>query len=167
VSTGDEYDVMGTCIHNIFAIYSPNAARQEMINKAQQTVKAFGMDRMLPDAEGIIDSIAALYQYLEKQYGKAVKVEHEVPFLHESKGQVFTGEMDLLWYTAENECVLVDFKNYPGTMSNALDKKNEKYVGKYAVQLKAYQEALVAAGTTVTEMLIYYSVLGYLVEMSL
>lgn len=167
VGAGDEYDVMGTCIHNIFAIYRPEADRKEMVSEAQQTVNAFGMGRMLPDVEGIIDSIAALYQYLEKQYGKAVKVEHEVPFLHESKGQVFTGEMDLLWYTAENECVLVDFKNYPGTMSNALDKKNEKYVGKYAVQLKAYQEALVAAGTTVTTMLIYYSVLGYLVEMSL
>ena len=164
VNTGDEYDVMGTCIHNIFAIYRPEAAREEMINKAQQTVDAFGMSRMLPDVDGIIDSIAALYQFLEEQYGKAVKIQHEVPFRYESNGQVFTGEMDLLWYTAEKECVLIDFKNFPGKMGEALDKKHDKYVGKYAVQLKAYQYALVDAGIDVKTTLIYYSVLGCLVE---
>ena len=167
VSTGNEYDVMGTCIHNIFAIYSPDAAREDIISKAQQTVDAFGMARMLPDVEGIIDSIAALYQFLEKKYGKAVKIQHEVPFRYESNGQVFTGEMDLLWYTAEKECILIDFKNFPGKMGDALDKKHEKYVGKYAVQLKAYEDALVAAGINVKTKLIYYSVLGCLVEITL
>ena len=164
VGPGDEYDVMGTCIHNIFAIYRPEAAREEMSSKAQQTVDAFCMGRMLPDVGGIIDSIACLYQYLEKQYGKAVKIQHEVPFRYESNGKVFTGEMDLLWYTAEKECVLIDFKNYPGILSNALDKNNKEYVGKYAVQLKAYEDALVAAGIKVKTKLIYYSVLGCLVE---
>jgi ATP-dependent exoDNAse (exonuclease V) beta subunit len=135
-----------------------------MINKAQQTVKAFGMDRMLPDAEGIIDSIAGLYQYLEEQYGKAVKVEHEVPFRHENNGQIISGEMDLLWYTADKECILIDFKNYPGSMSNALDKTNKEYVGKHAAQLKAYEDALVDAGINVTAKLIYYAVFGCLVE---
>lgn len=166
VGSGDEYDIMGTCIHNIFAIYRPEADRREMISKAQKIVNAFGMDRMLPNAEGIIDSIAELYQYLENQYGKPIKVEHEVPFRHENNGQVFTGEMDLLWFTAETECVLIDFKNYPGVMSNALSKTNKEYVGHYAAQLKAYKEALVAAETTVKTMLIYYSVLGYLVELT-
>ena len=91
-------------------------------------------------------------------------MEHEVPFRHESNGQVIAGEMDLLWYTAEKECVLIDFKNYPGIMSHVLDKTKNEYVGKYAAQLKAYEEALVAAGIKVTAKLIYYSVLGYLVE---
>ena len=164
VGSGDEYDVMGTCIHNIFAIYRPEADRQGMIGKAQKIVDAFGMDKMLPDAEGIVDSIAELYQYLKNQYGKPVKVEHEVPFRHENNGQVFTGEMDLLWFTAETECVLIDFKNYPGIMSKVLDSSSKEFVGKYAAQLKAYEDALVAAGMTVKTKLIYYSVLGYLAE---
>ena len=166
VGHGEEYDIMGTCIHNIFAIYRPEADRQEMIDKAKQTVKSFGMDRMLPDAEGIIDSITALYLFLEEKYGKAVKIQHEVPFRYESNGQVFTGEMDLLWYTAEKECILIDFKNFPGKMGEALDKKHDKYVGKYAVQLKAYEDALVASGINVKTKLIYYSVLGCLVEIT-
>ncbi len=165
VGSGDEYDVMGTCIHNVFAIYLPEADRREMISKAQQIVDAYGMGRMLPDVEGIIDSIAELYQYLENQYGKAAKVEHEVPFRHDNDGQVIAGEIDLLWFTAETECVLIDFKNYPGVMSNALSKTNKEYVGHYAAQLKAYEEALVAAGIKVKTKLIYYSVLGYLVEL--
>ena len=73
--------------------------------------------------------------------------------------------MDLLWYTAQKECVLIDFKNYPGIMGNALNKTNEEYVGQYAAQLKAYEEALSDAGLTVTATLVYYSVLGYLVEL--
>lgn len=166
VSTGNEYDVMGTCIHNIFAIYRPEADRQEMIGKAKQTVKSFGMDRMLPDAEGIIDSIVGLYQFLEKQFGKAVKIQHEVPFRHENNGQVIAGEMDLLWYTAEKECILIDFKNYPGILKNVLDSSSKEFVGKYAAQLTAYQEALVAAGINVKTKLIYYSVLGCLVELN-
>ena len=164
VGSGDEYDVMGTCIHNIFAIYRPEANKQEMLDKAKQIVDAFGMARMLPDVKGILDSIDGLYQCLENLYGKAVKVEHEVPFRHENNGQIISGEMDLLWYTAEKECVLVDFKNYPGIMSHVLDKTNKEYVGKYAAQLKAYEEALVDAGIKVTAKLIYYAVLGCLVE---
>ena len=166
VGHGEEYDIMGTCIHNIFAIYRPEADRQEMISKAKQTVKSFGMDRMLPDAEGIIDSIAALYQFLEEKYGKAVKIQHEVPFRHENNGQVIAGEMDLLWYTAEKECILIDFKNYPGILKNVLDSSSKEFVGKYAAQLTAYQEALVAAGINVKTKLIYYSVLGCLVELN-
>ena len=161
----DEYDIMGTCIHNIFAIYDPQADAAEMRNKAQNIINAFGMNKMLPDVEGILLSISSLYQYLEKLYGKPAMVEHEVPFRRETNGQVVSGEMDLLWYTSPTECVLIDFKNYPGIMAHALNKTDKEYVGQYAGQLKAYEEALVAAGKTVKAKLIYYSVLGYLVEL--
>lgn len=165
VGNGDEYDIMGTCIHNIFAIYDPQADAAEMRNKAQNIINAFGMNKMLTDVEGILLSISSIYQYLEKLYGQPVRVEHEVPFRRETNGQVVSGEMDLLWYTSPTECVLIDFKNYPGIMAHALNKTDKEYVGQYAGQLKAYEEALVAAGKTVKAKLIYYSVLGYLVEL--
>ena len=166
VGSGDEYDIMGTCIHNIFAIYGPEIDADEMRNKAQRIIDAYGMNKMLPNVDSILVSIAALYQYLEKLYGKPCKIAHEVPFRREFEGCVISGEMDLLWYTSPTECVLIDFKNYPGVMSKALSPSNkEEYVGKYAVQLKAYEEALLAAGLNVKAKLIYYSVLGYLVEL--
>lgn len=164
VGSGDEYDIMGTCIHNIFAVYNPSD--NTMCGKAQRIIEAYGMEKMLPDVDGILLSIEGLYAFLEQAYGNAVKVEHEVPFQHDKAGQVVVGEMDLLWYTAPNECVLIDFKNYPGIMSNVMDNTKEEYVGKYAAQLNAYEEALVVSGVKVKEKLIYYSVLGKLVSLS-
>ena len=73
--------------------------------------------------------------------------------------------MDLLWYTSPTECVLVDYKNRPGVIGLVLDKTNKDYVGKYAAQLKVYEEALTAAGMNLKAKLVYYSVLGYLVEL--
>ena len=52
-----------------------------------------------------------------------------------------------------------------GIMSNALNKTDANYVGHYAVQLKAYEDALIDAGVCVKAKLVYYSVLGYLVEL--
>ena len=165
VGAGDEYDIMGTCIHNIFAIYRPEIGNAAMREKAQKIINAYGMTKMLPDVDDILLSIASLYQFLEQTYGNAIKVEHEVPFRHEIGGQVVVGEMDLLWYTSPKECVLIDFKNYPGVMSKALDKTAKEYVGQYAAQLDAYEKALIEAGMTVKAKLVYYSVLGYLVRL--
>lgn len=165
VGSGDEYDIMGTCIHNVFAIYRPEADPAEMRNKAQKIVDAYKLNRLLPDVDSILGSINHLYQFLEKQYGKAVKIAHEVPFRHERGGQVVTGEMDLLWFISPTEYVLVDFKNYPGIIGNVLNKTSDEYVGKYAAQLKAYEEALIAAGMSLKAKLVYYSVLGCLVEL--
>ncbi len=165
VGAGDEYDIMGTCIHNIFAIYRPEIGNAAMREKAQRIINAYGMTKMLPDVDGILLSIASLYQFLEQTYGNAYKVEHEVPFRHEVGDQVVVGEMDLLWYTSPKECVLIDFKNYPGVMSKALDKTAKEYVGQYAAQLNAYEKALIEAGVTVKAKLVYYSVLGYLVRL--
>ena len=167
VGSGDEYDIMGTCIHNIYAIYRPDADREAMRERARRIVGAYGMEKMLPDVESILDSVDGLYRFLEKRYGKAMKVEHEVPFRHTKDGQVVSGEMDLLWYTSPTESVLIDFKNYPGVIGKVLDKKNKKeYVGKYAVQLKAYGDALAAVGVSVKDKLIYYSVLGCLIALN-
>ena len=164
VGSGDEYDIMGTCIHNIFAIYRTGADQTQMKCRAQKIIEAYGMNKMLPDVDSILDSINGLYAFLEKQYGKAFKVENEVPFRNEKEEQVVAGEMDLLWYISETECVLIDFKNYPGTIGNVLNKDKDEYVGKYAAQLKAYEDAQVAVGIKVKDKLIYYSVLGYLIS---
>ncbi len=165
VGNGDEYDVMGTCIHNIFAIYEKRVERKDMIGKAKSIIKAYGMETMLPKAESIVDSIELFYSVMEKHYGKAHKLEHEVPFRHDIGDQIISGEMDLLWYTSPKECVLVDLKNYPGTISHVLNKADGEYVGKYAAQLDAYKAALLKAGLNVKAKLIYYSVIGCLVEL--
>jgi ATP-dependent exoDNAse (exonuclease V) beta subunit len=96
-------------------------------------------------------------------------IKHEVPFIQPLPGQIVNGEIDLLWYLNENECVLIDFKNFPGTKATITTpgENNKHYAGKYAAQLKAYREVLLASGLTVRDTLIYYSVMGCVVRINL
>lgn len=160
----DLESTFGTCIHNIFAVYDPAQPREENIARAKRIRDGYDLRDALPDPASVIDSIEALYKHLETTYGAAERVEHEVPFIHAIDGQVVHGEIDLLWYTAPKECVLVDFKNYPGKENSLLDPADKHYAGKYAPQLKAYRHVLTEAGVSVRDSLIYYSVLRKVVK---
>ena len=159
----------GTCIHNIFAVYDPTLSHEENVDKATDIRNGNNMYGIISEPEEVINSIEHLYAWLEQTYGKASSVKHEVPFIQPLPGQIVHGEIDLLWYLNENECVLIDFKNFPGdraTITNP-DPKNENYAGKYASQLKAYRDVLHASGITVRDALIYYSVMGCVVRLNL
>ena len=158
----------GTCIHNIFAVYDPTLSHEENVEKATSIRNGNNMYEIIPDVDKVITSIEHLYDWLEQTYGKASSVKHEVPFIHPLPGQMVHGEIDLLWYLNENECVLIDFKNFPGSKATITTpgEKNEHYAGKYASQLKAYREVLQASGITVRDTLIYYSVMGCVVRLN-
>lgn len=157
----------GTCIHNIFAVYNPALSHQANVEKATSILNGNNMYEIIPDTDKVITSIEHLYAWLEKTYGKASAIKHEVPFVHPLPGQIVHGEIDLLWYLNDHECVLIDFKNFPGdkaTITNP-DPKNEHYAGNYASQLKAYRDVLEVSGLTVKDALIYYSVMGCVVRL--
>ena len=158
----------GTCIHNIFAVYDPVLSHEENVKNAKSIRNGNNMYEIIPDTDKVITSIEHLYAWLEKTYGKASAIKHEVPFVHPLPGQIVHGEIDLLWYLNDHECVLIDFKNFPGdkaTIRNP-DPKNEHYAGLYASQLKAYRDVLEASGLTVKDALIYYSVMGCVVRLN-
>jgi ATP-dependent exoDNAse (exonuclease V) beta subunit len=125
------------------------------------------MYEVIPDVEKVVTSIEQLYAWLKQNYGKPFAIKHEVPFIQPLPGQVVRGEIDLLWYLNENECVLIDFKNFPGTKASVTNSENDHYAGKYAPQLKAYRDILQSSGITVKDTLIYYSVMGCVVKLSL
>ena len=158
----------GTCIHNIFAVYDPALSHQENVDKATNIRDGNNMRDIIESSEKVITSIEHLYVWLEENYGKPFAIKHEVPFIHPLPGQIVRGEIDLLWYTSENECVLIDFKNFPGTKATITTPgdNNEHYAGKYAAQLKAYYDVLVDSGVTVKDTLIYYSVMGCVVRLN-
>ena len=158
----------GTSIHNIFAVYDPNLSHEENVEKAENIRNGNNMRDIIPEVDKVIASIEHLYAWLEQTYGKATSVKHEVPFIQPLPGQVVHGEIDLLWYLNENECVLIDFKNFPGSKATITTpgEKNEHYAGNYASQLKAYNKVLQASGLTVKDTLIYYSVMGCVVQLS-
>jgi ATP-dependent exoDNAse (exonuclease V) beta subunit len=122
---------------------------------------------VIPDPEKVIFSIEQLYAWLEKTYGKPYIIKHEEPFIQPLPGQVVHGEIDLLWYLNDHECVLIDFKNFPGDKASIMNAENRHYAGNYASQLQAYREVLQASDLTVKDTLIYYSVMGCIVRLKL
>ena len=157
----------GTCIHNVFAVYDPAASHEENVDKATSIRNGNNMYEIIPDTDKVITSIEHLYAWLEKTYGKASAIKHEVPFVHPLPGQIVHGEIDLLWFLNDHECVLIDFKNFPGSKATITNpgSENEHYAGNYASQLKAYRDVLEASGLTVKDALIYYSVMGCVVRL--
>ena len=159
----------GTCVHNIFAVYDPALSHEENVRKATAICNGNMMCEVISDVEKVVVSIEQLYAWLEKTYGKPSAIKHEVPFTQPLPGQVVRGEIDLLWYLNDHECVLVDFKNFPGSKATIATpgEKNNHYAGKYAPQLKAYCDVLQSSGLTVKDTLIYYSVMGCVVRLIL
>lgn len=163
----DNQAAAGTCIHNIFAIYEPSLSHEENVEKATCIRNGNSMYDIIPDVDKVVTSIEHLYAWLEQTYGKAASVKHEVPFIHPLPGQVVHGEIDLLWMLNNHECVLIDFKNFPGKKSDIIDIGNKHYAGLYASQLMAYRDVLQASGLTMRDTLIYYSVMGCVVRLNL
>lgn len=154
----------GTCIHNIFAVYDPTLSHEENVEKATSIRNGNNMYKVISEPEEVINSIEHLYDWLENTYGKAWSVKHEVPFIHPLPGQVVHGEIDLLWILDDKECILVDFKNFPGDKASIMNPENKHYAGNYASQLKAYRDVLINSGLTVRDTLIYYSVMSCVVR---
>ena len=159
-----QYALLGTCIHNAFAAFRVgDAVRNEAI--ADRTVEQYGFKDTLPDPAAFVRAWESLCEFLKETYGDPVALYHELPFAYrKGDGQVVTGEMDLVWETADG-CVLVDFKNYPG-FDDVLDENSKFYVGKYFPQMSCYNEALAKAGKKVLGTLIFYAVQGRIVEIA-
>ena len=157
---------VGTCIHNIFAAFDPESPRKDMIQMAADTIERHGFKAVLTSPDAIISSIEALYEFLLKTYGKHVCIEHELPFRELRDGQMIVGSIDLVWYTASDECVLVDFKNIPGAGRNILDPVDKHFLGHYAPQQRAYRDALTRGGLVVKDCLIYLAMQGKIISLN-
>ncbi len=162
-----EDDAVGTCIHNIFAVYEQGMDRPAMLKTAEDTIARHGLDGVLNSPDAIVTSAEILFKFLEETYGKSVRVEHELPFRELRDGQMTVGSIDLVWFTSEKECVLVDFKNLPGAGRNVLNPDDSRYLGHYAPQQAAYRDALVRGGYTVKACLLYLSMQGKVVELGM
>ena len=161
-----EDDQVGTCIHNIFASYDPSTSRSELLSSAAATIERHGLKDVLTSPESIVSSMETLCDFLARSYGKAVRIEHELPFREIRDGQMTVGSIDLVWFTSETDCVLVDFKNLPHADRNVLDPNDKRFLGHYAPQQKAYKDALTRGGLNVQACIIYLSMQGKIVSLN-
>jgi hypothetical protein len=116
------------------------------------------------DVDAVATSIENFWSWMEQTYGKPASTERELPFSFTSDlGQTITGEIDLVYHTAEGD-VLVDYKTYQGSVTHLADKNSDFYAGKYGGQLALYEDALSRTGTTIRDRLICYLSLGVIVK---
>ena len=154
---GKDYATIGSCIHDIFAVYRPDAA-DENHRVAVNIIGGYGLaDKMVGHADAILSSAKWLYDTLQAHFPQtdADVRRTEYPFqLTLESGQTVRGEMDLLWFYTDEKgehCVLVDYKSYEGF-------DMDEHTKKYYPQLSAYANALHKSGIDVTHALLYYPV---------
>ena len=146
---------IGTCIHNIYAAYDALMDEQTAISMAQRIIDSVKLSEIL-NAKEVITAVRALYDYLSKNHGAPISIDHELPFSFVRKnGQLLRGEIDLLWHT-EDGVVLVDYKNIQG------EEANPEH---YASQMEAYREVIESAGLTCKGIVLFYATLGQIIEL--
>ena len=154
---GEDYATIGSCIHDIFAVYRPDAT-DENHRAAVNIIGGYGLaDKMVGHADAILGSAKWLYDTLQAHFPQtdADARRTEYPFqLTLESGQTVRGEMDLLWFYTDDKgqhCVLVDYKSYEGF-------NMDEHTKKYYPQLSAYAHVLRQSGIDVTHALLYYPV---------
>ena len=154
---GKDYATIGSCIHDIFAVYRPDAT-DENHQAAVNIIGGYGLaDKMVGHADAILGSAKWLYDTLQAHFPQteADVRRTEYPFqLTLESGQTVRGEMDLLWFYTDGKgqhCVLVDYKSYEGF-------NMDEHTKKYYPQLSAYAHVLRQSGIDVTHALLYYPV---------
>ena len=156
-NTADGCDnTVGNFIHHAMCLWNGDKSIIETLSKSYG-VKA--------DVEAVTTSIENFWVWMEKTYGKAIRVDRELPFFFTNdQAQTITGEIDLVYHTAEG-VVLVDYKTYQGSVAHLTDKNSDFFAGKYGGQLALYEEALLRNGSTIRDSLICYLLLGTIVKL--
>ncbi len=158
---------IGTCIHNALASFVVGEDENNKL-KARRIVSDGNFVDNVVVPEQIVTAFNNLLDFIKSKkdvYGELQGIAQEVPFYHRLKGgQIVQGEMDLVC-KMEKGLVLIDYKSFPGKITDFTDEGGKHFVGNYAPQLAAYRNALEAAGETVLDNLIYYVVQGCVVRL--
>ena len=168
----------GTCVHNFFAAYRPEADDEENVSVAKRIIDGADLSAQLTSPESLVSSAKQFFSWMKEKYRTEEGLKREVPFLFMADGKVVSpdlladgqtarGEMDLLWVRDKTQktCVLVDYKSYHGCrdLDSANPEVRKHYQG-YAPQLLVYKKALERAGWTVEDVLVYYFIQGRVVQ---
>ncbi|CDN32989.1 ATP-dependent DNA helicase UvrD/PcrA [Mucinivorans hirudinis] len=152
---------IGTCLHNIFAIYEQDAT--DNVAKAKRIISSLEMSAAIPSEVEVIGSMDNLYSYLTATYGTPKAIHKERAVIMELGEQVLNGSIDLAWEW-EDGTVIVDYKSFPGREDIIMKEGGDHYAGNYLPQLVAYQSILESSNIKVLDTLIYYAVQGVVVK---
>ena len=156
-----ESNKVGDCIHHFMQLYGADMEKNRTL-----LAKLADSYNVAVDSYKCVSNAEAFFHKMEQLYGSGEALR-ETPFSFVTKeGQIVNGEIDLVWSTAEGD-VIVDYKSFPGNISDLLDQEGSHWVGKYAGQLEAYMNALKLSGRNVRAIWICYISLGVMVEVKI
>ena len=155
---------MGNCLHDI--LYLMEGGLDEP--KVSAIIDNFNMGGRL-NAESVLTSVRNLKSHIDDL--KPLKIHRELSLsvyrglpVEQKNGYVYNGAADLVLEFADG-LHLIDYKSYPGKTEEVLNPDSKHFAGIYSGQLDAYTFMLEKAfGKKVLKKMIYYSVLGKLVE---
>ena len=152
-------NTIGDFIHHTMCLWNGDKAIIETL------ANAYGVR---VDVEVVAISITNFWSWMENTYGKATQIDRELPFSFvNEKGQVVTGEIDLVYRTTEGD-VLVDYKTYQGSVAHLTDESSDFHTGKkYDGQISLYEEALKRNNSVIRDRLVCYLSLGVIIKMKL
>ncbi|MEI6684476.1 MAG: 3'-5' exonuclease, partial [Bacteroidota bacterium] len=149
---------MGNCLHDILYLW-PDAPDEQRIGAILERHHLAGQ----LDQADIVKTIGQWKNYLLTLAPKTI--HREVPMQMVRAGKVYLGAADLV-LEFDDHLVLIDYKSYPGSLAEVTNHRGKHFAGIYSGQLNAYSEILESAmGKKVTKKMIYYSVLGKIVEL--
>ena len=153
----DDESLLGNCLHDLLYLW-PESIDESKIGSIisrhnfEGRIDKASVSNAMTQFKNYISTLAPLnvYREMSMQMGKA--------------DNIYIGSADLV-LEFENHLYLIDYKSYPGKVEEVLNPSGSHFAGKYAGQLNAYTEMLESAiGKKVTKKMIYYSVLGKIVE---
>ncbi len=155
-----QFDLLGNALHRIIAAHCLNPDSAGESARAAAVLRGYGVDAAIETDDALL-AAQRLHDALRTQWNPSqLRVEH--PINHRlNNGQTVRGFIDLLVSSAAGVHV-IDHKTSPRPRSEWVDE-----VAAYAGQLRAYRDALRAAGEVVAGVWIHFAITGALVEVVL
>lgn len=157
---------VGTCIHDIYAVFDDSVSIEDMVTKAEQVCDMHNRSDVKPNSKDFVDAVAKLYDYIRETYGNYSAAYHELPVMHKMpNNQIMNGEIDLLWCLSDKEAIIIDFKSMKDDDQVVSDSDLISKGDGYAPQLCAYKSAVEKNGISVKAMILFFPLQGKIVEL--
>jgi ATP-dependent exoDNAse (exonuclease V) beta subunit len=150
-------DALGNALHRIIAAHCLNPAAVDARTRAAEVLAGYGVEAALSADDAIAAADRLHAQVFKSWQPTGLRVEYPVSRVLDN-GQTVRGFVDLLVDTAAG-VHLIDHKSSPRPRSEWADEISE-----YSGQLRAYRDALTAAGEQIAGVWIHFAISGALVE---
>lgn len=150
--------ILGNCLHDILYLW-PTMIDEP---KIASIIERHNLEGLI-DKTDVSKALDQLRNYIKEL--APINIYREMPLQMAKEGKIYLGSADLV-LEFDDRLYLIDYKSYPGKVEDIFNPLGNHFAGLYAGQLNSYSEMLESAfNKKVDKKMIYYSVLGKMVEL--